>query len=660
MPYVAPQRYLLLNELTTYPFYFGHCRVVVLHPLLSSSSLTVPPVSVSFNLSFVDPEVAGLTSNSLTPMFKQLKHKMRPQGKEQVLASNQGYLSSALNKVSQISAMMTSLPFVGGVASAVSPITGVLANVAKSFGYDKPADLKTPCKELVTYQPQLTKGVGVDQVDVISLYPDNAVSAEPGYFVDEADFTQITNYARLPGLIGINNWTSLTDGQVLGYIPVAPGFANYTTATGPIYTYDTTPVMAVASLFKYWTGGLKYAIKISTSSFVSWRLRVTFVPDNNYNTAPDPGNGDYTSRIVDINGDCTITFTIPYIGITEYLHYAPAHLLVDNTAGPAYLPVTTIGQIILSVANAPTYTASTVAPTIYSTVWVAGAEDFRVAGPNDPDQVNKTVNLGFSSSEVFPQGIQEDSEMPRRLFTHTFEPLTGTATSIIKSGIVMGEEVASLLTLGHRYTQNISWYNALIGNNSTVYVRLYDNMVSGRAVLDTKTFIRQMFMFSRGSLRYQILLRDPTAEIQSGYIEDTPLAVGSFTLTNAEISNSGVSLVEAYNGTMSSVQIPFYSPFPLVNNKFNVQREVKSLPILRMNINWTSANSSNNLKIWESFADDYSLGWPKTPLPIIYDYSSLVTNGNPSKEEVQGVITISNVKEKKGGNQPFKINGTLL
>lgn len=654
IPYLAPAKYMLLEDIDTYPYYFGSLNIYVLHPLLSSSSTTVPNISVAYTLSFVNPEVAGLTSTSFASQamarYKRNKsakekQKLYPQGKEQIMASKQGFLSGTLDVVSKIASVMTTLPVVGGIASAVCPIAKAASSLAKSFGYDKPTDLKPPMPILPMYQPRLDKGVGVDSHDILSVYPDNAVSAEKGYFCDDQDYTIIANYAKLPGMISINSFTGLTDGQVLQYIPVAPGYAHYVTGAGPTYTYDTTPVQAVSTLFRYWTGGMKYCIKIATSSFVSWRLRITFIPNHIYSVAPDPGNGDYTSRIVDINGDTTITFMIPYLGITEYMRSAPAHFLVDATAGPAYLPLTVLGQLVLSVANAPSYTASTVTPTIYQTIWVAGAEDFRVASPVEADQGVITVPLEVSSSRAIfsPEGLEEDSEVPRRLFQHVFEPLVGEATSIIRSGLVMGEEVTSLLTLGHRFTENQT-YNGVPASQGQEYsLQWRTSMTAARAVQDTKTYLRQMFLFSRGGTRYTLHFDaflngyPQVVKIKAAPSENTPMSVSGHSLYNPMYSNSGINITQNFNGTMAQIAVPFYSQFALVNHKYVVGRETTQQCGIRFFVTLLDVSNDPTMWVYEAFADDYSMGFPKTPLPLIYDYSAM-----KAEKPTGGITSVTN------------------
>jgi len=678
IPYVAPQQYFDLSHLDTAESegYFGYVKVFVLSPLMISSSVTVPPVNVAVSISFVDPEVAGLTSYSIPPMKSTKKKAYRvieqrdfangsikgvfktqgivgetpepvPQNdaplKEQQSVSSSGVVSSALSTVGSIASMFSSFPVIGGIASIVAPVANIASSIASSLGFDKPVSAQVPTQVIPTPFPNLAEGKGLDPSQVIGLVVENGVSADPSIFCDSKDYTKLTNYAGLPALIGRYLVVNGEEGDIVFSRIVTPNDCYTDVDPSGAVNLFRTPLNAVADKFRFWTGSLKYALYISVPHFVSFRFRLSWCPSYLHkplNTAD--GAGDYISKVVDVNGSQVFYFSIPYLQTTPWCASLPLPV-IEDTSADANQHGTNNGVIQFSIVNDMTYTDSAVPPTIDIALYQAGGEDLRFACPRAPWS---NIELGPFSAEhrkekkMTQQGITpEITAYPRRLFEHTFDPLVTPVSSQIVSGINHGEEVVSFKTLAHRYTKMtpISPWVVAPGeyhqNALLISPEIYG--ATNSDIQDFKYDLDSMFLFNRGSKRFMAYKLNCPNTFPITFIAKNVYNIGFTDAYSRPVDDNtntlgldGQVLNQMELRPAFMFQVPFYDNTVMRGSKYQYPEDVvqEVIPLLMAHSAYTGAFP---VEIYEARADDFSWGWPKTPLKACW----LIPPAKDGKEE---------------------------
>jgi hypothetical protein len=669
IPYVAPADYWNMNyyDDVNSKGFFATVIVYVVIPLTMSNSTTVPSVDVSYTINFERPEVAGPTLNSITMKAQEqlkLKEKFRAQGrrKEASSMSSQGVISGALSTVSDISGMMTVVPHVGGVASVVAPIAKAASSVAKYFGYDRPTSVQANSNNLRNYVDNMAHGVGLDMSTKLAIDPQNEVTADHTIFGDKKDYSQYKNYQNLPGMISINTVSSATAvNNIFLQLPVTPMMCRYVPGVGANNYLVNTATSFLASLHTYWRGSMKFHVKIYCSSFISFRLRITWVPNAlNGPVNNADGAGDYISKIVDVSGDTSTSFAIPYLQDSMYSECVPydtieSGVIVDSIEG------CTNGVLQFSLVNAVSYTENAAA---YASivVYCSAGEDMVFYRPRNiapgfvmtvNGQIVSNSQLSTNIKEMPENGKSEEDVVAspmatppfraqgdrkenvsciRDIFEQTFEPLI-PATSMQKFKFVHGEEIRDFKTLCHRYTN----YNLMAeGSVQTGQKTLDDNtiMTSGQGYISRRMLIDYCFNYNRGSRRFKIVSTVPTIKAntsrqilwagQTMRIATTQASASLLEYPTNQLfgyPENGVTCMDTDQRTTLEFELPYYHNRtmrqPLLNYPRDYRREI--IPV----IGWTAnaaSGANEQFTIFDAVGDDYSWGFPLAP--PTYWYSS--------------------------------------
>jgi len=681
IPFMGGRQYLNLAHLNDTGLkstkgFFGYLKVFVLNVLDISSAATVPDVTLTYNMRFANPEVAGLTAYSMPdPTSKETvsgklkgysskmklkkptmqsspdnnNSKMEAQGKdEQTKVAKSGVVSTIFEKVGTVVALLSPLPYIGGIASIASPIFLAVSAIAKFFGYDKPKN--TEIVKPMINQPidDLVYGVGADNSTVIAITPTNAVSNDYKAFCDDVDYTIIRNYAGLPSLVDVFTSATPAEGQVIAEIPVTPNYTHMTNPAVDNYQMWGTMMGAAAANFRFWRGSIKFAIYVTCSKFVSGRIRISWIPSIHHRP-PDTtdGAGDYVSKIYDINGDQVIFFSVPYLQTTEWVLSLPYAIIADLDDPDNTFP-TVNGVIQISVASDFSTTDVALFPPIAFNVFMAAGEDFRVACPRS---LWRNITVGFYSGMLAQDINEADLYYPRRLFKNTFPPLLEPVHIIIPHGNIMGEEIESFRTLAHRYTAMLNSGNTF---SSNPMIDIYDpgsEFSGGNALIVSKNWLQCMFLFSRGSKRYLYTTNrhytDATTPstnkglLVARFVEYAPLldpddnAIDDDTI----LSQDGVVITDLNVKNSIQVQIPYYQNVVMDQNWWDYYEEYAHTLVPK--IVWYPAVSNATVSMtmyrFQAYGDDWSAGWPKTPLPMLWTREASSTKkGKIQKPRVSG------------------------
>jgi len=621
IPYTASAPWFDIAAAKAY--WIARLQVVVLNVLKQSNSTTTPSVNCSVQLSFSNPEVAGLTLNNLALKVSNLR--MRAQvGKEHAeqkkMSDSRGVVSGPLKSVSKIAATISTVPYIGEVAAVVAPVAGILAGIAEAFGYDKPTDLQNATRVLTDTTEEFQLGMGLDMSRKLALDPKNGVARDYRLFKDDRDFNLFCEYGRLPSIIISSSFDSTlaAEAEVVTFY-VHPGQHAAKQADGNIYqNYQNV----LCSMFRYWRGSMDFRVHFICSKFVVCRVRITWIPDNTSIATDTSGGGDFVSRIVDISGETITDFKIPYLQNQLWSHCALQYL---NPNVPFQN-----GRIHIHMVHPVTFTDVTADSTVYYNIWQANGEDMRFACPTpmwtaiSPAVIVMDRMSGNKAEETrFHAQMGTEYISMREAFKKSF-PTILPCTSYIEKGLTMGEEIQDFATYYHRYHfQSL----ATRAHGATTFEDPYGYALNQ---LSTQRFMHfnKLFNFRRGSTRWKVMPQT-TAGTQS----DVTFTLHANQRTFPHDSSTGNLWTDTNGGTLQQqidmgmvyqinkqrgsidCEIPYYNTQAFSNQWFQSSTDM----ILGIT-NFGNAGTDVQAYVLVAAGDDFSVGCPLPPFPLTPSY----------------------------------------
>lgn len=404
IPYLLPVEYL--RNKTTFTNELAEVQIRVISPLKISGSGTNPAISISVFAAFKNIKLLGASTIVATSDLKVSK-KTSPKEETQ---KKQGFIGKSAKVVGDIAGSLSKLPVIGGIASAVSPIADAVGFVADIFGWDKPPVLKParPVSILPAHDWQ-TNRTAIDSV-VFGPDQDYRVSTEDSVFgVSTPEARSLKALIMRPMY---SHTASITSAQAASTVFHTINVKPYKPVTDAVSKTWPDFLSHLCKFHDSWRGGIKYLVYVSTSSYTSARVRVTYQP-NGGAVASVPNGGEANSRVVEIQGDTIFTFTVPYTSDSAYEKVYRD--IADTNTG--------IGRLHFSLVSTVQTSGST--DTIYFNVFRAGAEDFEFNNPCNVVQPNCDFQKEFKKTfdSIIPGAttvVQENLVRPPP-FAHTLD-----------------------------------------------------------------------------------------------------------------------------------------------------------------------------------------------------------------------------------------------
>uniref|UniRef100_A0AB38ZKH0 RNA-dependent RNA polymerase n=1 Tax=Suncus murinus associated picornavirus 3 TaxID=3139570 RepID=A0AB38ZKH0_9VIRU len=175
-------------------------------------------------------------------------------------------------------------------------------------------------------------------------------------FFSSATFSQhLSQYSYLTRSVIRSNMESNT---VLLALAVNPALHNLVTHQ----TWDNkilpTKLSFLSEFFYLWKGPLKYRFDFVASKFHSTRVKIAWYPPQTLSRAQVIDFGDQLSKVVDVQGEVSVEFEVPYLQSQPYLP-------VSNESNGNN------GTIVVTLLNQLTYPTTNI-PAIEFNVWVSG------------------------------------------------------------------------------------------------------------------------------------------------------------------------------------------------------------------------------------------------------------------------------------------------
>lgn len=538
LPWAWNQRFISITDVQAMdPFIMWSVYVDILSPLVATVSSPLA-VSVAVMARFMNPKLflpfvftsSGKASEKparpktiLEPrrmaITKTVHHQSSATTKKFAVPQKKGVrsvvhvaapASDPLESTGDTVPTSTSLPgtvlsAIGDIPSAIGAVTNLvnpIMSVVDSFAglLDKPEIVEHVTRVYQTPAANMCLADVPDQSLPLSLYKGSYLTVDPTAIPGGRHWT-LLDIASTPTL-GFQ-WTfnnpgssPLRDTTVLPYLP--PG----------------TAVHTVCTTHTYWRGSVRMHVKFFCSSFISARILFVISPSASTLTTDTIANN--LTRLVDVKGDTTTSFTMPFVWPWDYSTFDP-----DNGIIPPY-------KIQASVFNDIVTNDVTVQPSIDMVVWYAAGPDFQWSGltgdvdvidysyPNNPSSLarrirdrknrriaKKSLSKALTSPDSTFHLVQKQASIQEE-FKVSFQPFIQDCEYLTDSHHVTSESTLYVTDILKRYQRFQPILDPETGNTT-----IYDLPITYSPYQNTVGyFFTRFFLFSRGGMRYKFLDQD--------------------------------------------------------------------------------------------------------------------------------------------------------
>ena len=301
--------------------------------------------------------------------------------------------------------------------------------------------------------------------------------SSPSFYTDENnDVSDIHQLIGRQALLSSGPMTSSdASGTDLFSWEVNPGVTAVVAEAGGT-RYLNTPLAYIKDRFSVWRGTMNYTIQMVCSSFHSGRIQIIYYPFGTTYDSAEPY--ELLSRVVDIQKDLEIKFSIPYTFIRPY---------TDGSTG----------TLVIKVVNPLTFKETPV-PDIYFNIWVSGGSDFEFMYPRGLPYSYDRTDAPLPPFDEFEAQIATGPE------EKTYEPLAPfqSMESSMRFHAVDAKQMCSKATCvalipppatNNTYSTNFVYPEGSFPTNTRDYI--YHPLFSAMAL---------MTRFRRGSMIYII------------------------------------------------------------------------------------------------------------------------------------------------------------
>ncbi len=563
-------------------------------------------------------------------------------------------VSGSLSIASKISAALSVVPVVGGVAAIASPLLMGASLIAKGFGYNYPSSLIEPSRMLPVTVPNMAPGRGLDPVPQLGMDPENRIATEDVYTQDR-DYQKLDEYKMLPSLVATFHFDSTATLNASVYsMPILPTYMAQNTSNE---VFSITPVGNIATKFKYWKGGMKFLLHFFASKFLTARVRIEWhYNPATINTVTNTDIGDILSLTVDIAGDTIVPFMVPYLSDTLWLPVIPPNIAASLTASAQY----TIGSFAVIVVNRPIAANTVGATTIDCAVWMSAAEDFTCSRPVDMwDNYEYSPDGTFASkgkTEISGQMAAGHANM-RTLFQTQFKPLVA-AKMRYQFGDSNAEVISTWPELFHRYTLAYKFSMASTIIDST-QISWYDPQTISTQMNGRSWLVNFLYSFlqHRGGFRARVVQTTAASTsfmtLANKNLND--LAIGEF---QSEFPDrAGFVTQRTADVPYVGAEVPYYSIYPF--QTFMYQYENYERPAIQLTKLSPSSEASNLLYVFLCPADDYTCGYPIFPGYLWYFGAKKIVGQMESNRGAEERLPTEHMNDQERSGQLTSFRDTV-
>jgi hypothetical protein len=451
-----------------YPSMGGRLIMDIQFPLNNVNAASVVPINYTVFANFCNPQYFGERSATIeelkaeqTLVSKHVKrrtpHKIEPQGTEmEEVSKKDGVISTALSAISEITAGISSIPYVGKYAAATSAATGFAANVFKFFKYSAVTDVRGQR----IMQPRAVTSTGnadhVFNAHKLALHPNCRLGIDKMY--DDSEWIKLKRYVDCPTFIAVGAITAST--------PKDTPF--YTLELHPSICYDVGGYyypgypQRVTDMTQFSRVNFKFGLICNGMRQTSCRIMVCYLPPDTTFTTVDE-LFQVNSLTFNLDGSTKVSWSVAYLS-NRYTLANPGvgRLVTDNSR---------MGTLVFVLLNTPTTAGSTGVSRIDYQLFFSFDEDSQFFVPRAPEldlrlieqierKKDKVIDISKGTTKRYhAQGCtDEKKEKVKTCDTCDFQmwwdcvefPPIGEAGKAALHGINMSEEVTSWIELAQR------------------------------------------------------------------------------------------------------------------------------------------------------------------------------------------------------------------
>lgn len=575
-------------------------RVTVAVPL-SMIGDTLKPARLTVFANFIDPEVALPLGDSLQPfMAHEATQKVRGVFESSKEAEDKSESNNVLSTVSSVTdTVFEVFDSVSSVAMKLAPLLPMLM--------DKPSTLQPTSHMVVLPGADMP---GFDGLDTgVKLCGHQAATAgwSEGVLGESLGNPSIYQMVRTPGFISAWSFNEATAAGTLLYSKtLSMGGNSYAPVAN---TFTPSPLAWYSTLFKFWRGSLKFMFHFVTSTFVTARIRIVWIPPDTAApvTISDNESGDFVSEVVEISGTMDHVVSVPYINRILY-KTIDAQNIYDHFSGGQTSEISSLGTLAIYLVTPVVTIDSVQTIKINALTFISAGEDFQFSN-FATTQLTGDGTLKYGDDSAL-EGVHETSVFDA--FNEEFPTLI-TARTSFESGIAKCEEYSDIVTLGKRYeildlspdeAQNTSyllpWSLGIMTDN-------------GASSMTYHQWLTACFVNFRGSKRYKVTWFG-SKEVNSA----VPQIYGAYTTVpagNTAVFTNGPSFMTAYSANR---WIEFEAAW--VTSRPFLARASVVLNALGLDVNLvlpaTGVLNEPVGKIAVAFGDDFAVGVYQAP-PVL-------------------------------------------
>lgn len=337
-----------------------------------------------------------------TPLITYLPNTFQGPGQEAVRKAKQGVVSKTLESVSGIAGSLSVLPVVGQAAGVISTIAGIGSAVASAFGFSRPAIISSPELSVVRQLPYANAFGGISTAEALSCEIESTLSTDPKLVGDLDDHTDIYKIAATPSLIRVDRISTI---HTLHQKVLEFGVTPCTSAGIDSPTKNTcqpSNIGFVSSLFKLWTGDLKYTFDFASTNNQAVKLAIVWTPNS-----CSAWSASLRQQQVTVQGSLKVAFDVPW----EHIN---ASQLCGFSRGRNN-PVTSMdysnGLVSIWILQPITSGLTGIPTDIYFTVYQSAGESFHLIGPRGLGTGVSLQNTMGVSSLTVPKGIYSEENV---------------------------------------------------------------------------------------------------------------------------------------------------------------------------------------------------------------------------------------------------------
>jgi len=573
LPWAHPYRFKNIDDVIVGGDTMWVVYLDILSPLIASVSAP-SAIDVTIFARFQDPKLY-LPFEETAPIMKGFKNIKKQSGQGSVMStsirpkrssrsvvhvsqSSSDPVASAASPpspspLSTIGTILTPITdiaqSVGSVLSAAQPILDVLGGL-----FDKPEIAQPITRVYPTTAANVSTVDQPDQSLPLSMYSGSYLNIDHSALPGGRAWT-MADIAMTPSLHFQYKFTVAGDTVSIPFLALG------------------TPFQIIAGTHQFWRGSVRLHIKFFCPAFVSGRILFIIGPSG-LPVANTVANN--LSRVVDVKGDTTESFTLPFVFPTDYC---------QSDDIPYTIQASVLSQIVTNDTTIP--------PSIDMVIYSAAAPDcqFSLLVPPQPSQYAYPNVVAPPKSKV-----RRQSDISKE-FAVTFNPFVMDCEMLTDQHHVTSETTMYATDVLKRY---INTPAPTLTNNMGVFPGEYSPVKSTPQYLFSR-----MFLAHRGGMRLKMITTDNPILVASVY--------GSYAATWNGALNGTPSLVSTpTNSVELSISCPWYYSVPW--RWFDSQLTIGPLP--PVSIYYGGANPDEFLT-FTAVRDDYIMGFLIPPDNIL-------------------------------------------